>query len=124
MSLVYNIYFEVASIIFLVILFIITRLMYNMQSAVNKEFLKLILIVLLADILDVVSAITISYASVIPIWVNMLVNTIYFAVGVFVGFQFMCYCEYYIHREKKRGMLFKINRAIVTVYFYRLLLYF
>ena len=117
MSLVYNIYFEVASIIFLVILFIITRLMYNMQSAVNKEFLKLILIVLLADILDVVSAITISYASVIPIWVNMLVNTMYFAVGVFVGFQFMCYCEYYIHREKKRGMLFKINRAIVTVYF-------
>ena len=47
----------------------------------------------------------------------MLVNTMYFAVGVFVGVQFMCYCEYYIHREKKRGILFKINRAIVTVYF-------
>ena len=121
MSLVYNVYFEVSSIIFLVILFIITRLMYNMQSAVNKEFLKLILIVLLADILDVVSAITISYASVIPTWVNMLVNTMYFAVGVYVGFQFMCYCEYYIHREKTRGMLFKINRAIVAVYYLSLI---
>lgn len=45
------IYFEAASAIFLVILYIFMKLQYNVQSRLNREFRKLTLLVLLADIM-------------------------------------------------------------------------
>ena len=38
MSLAYNIYFEAASVLFLVILFICIKLQYNTKTEINREF--------------------------------------------------------------------------------------
>ena len=71
----YNIYFEVASVLVLFILLLFLRLQYNMQSKVNKEFLKLTVLALIANILDVVTAVTISYAEYVPVWLNVLLTS-------------------------------------------------
>ena len=62
MSLKYNISYEVSSIIFLILLLFYIRLQYDTSSRLNKEFRKLTWIGLIANDLDVATAITISYA--------------------------------------------------------------
>ena len=78
MALKYNISYEVASTIFLVIMLCFFKLQYDTNSKLNNEFRKLIWFGLMATILDVITAITISYASVFPIGVNTVLNTTYY----------------------------------------------
>ena len=56
--LLYNIDFESAAIVFLIVINIFVRLKYVTKSEVNQEFRKLALFVLMACVLDVTTAIT------------------------------------------------------------------
>lgn len=77
MKLDYNIYYEVAAAIFLSFLTGYVRLQYNMKLRSNRLFLRLALSILLNDILDIVTAFTISNADVLPEMLNMVLNTSY-----------------------------------------------
>ena len=77
MKLDYNIYYEVAAAIFLSFLTGYVRLQYNMKLRSNRLFLRLALSILLNDILDIVTAFTISNADVVPEMLNMILNTAY-----------------------------------------------
>ena len=77
MKLDYNIYYEVAAAIFLSFLTGYVRLQYNMKLRSNRLFLRLALSILLNDILDIVTAFTISNADVLPEMLNMILNTSY-----------------------------------------------
>ena len=91
MSLKYNISYEVASTVFLIILLFYIRLQYDTNSKLNKEFRKLTWIGLIATVLDVTTAVTISYASVVPIEVNTLLNMLYFISVAVLGYQLTYY---------------------------------
>lgn len=117
MSLIYNIDFEVASAVFLVIFFLFMKLQYSMQSKINQEFQKLTAFVLLADVMDVATAVTISYAAVLPVWPNLLLNTVYFMAITVVGYQFMCYSWICVDKERKRNLLLSLNRILLFVSF-------
>lgn len=108
-SLFYNVYFEVAAIVFLIVINIFLRIKYVAENRVNKEFRKLALFVLIACVLDVATAIMISYGSHIPPVVNLLCNTAYFGMNVVVGLQFMQYVSAYVYRDKHgKGFLFNV----------------
>ena len=77
MKLDYNIYYEVAAAIFLSFLTGYVRLQYNMKLRSNRLFLRLALSILFNDILDIVTAFTISNADVLPEMLNMFLNTLY-----------------------------------------------
>ncbi|MGN0167672.1 MAG: hypothetical protein ACI4AB_06510, partial [Acetatifactor sp.] len=100
MSLKYNISYEVASTIFLIALLFYIRLQYDTQSRVNREFRKLTWFGLIATFLDVTTAVTISYAGVVPIEVNILLNTLYFVSVAALGYQVMYYNLYYLYRDR------------------------
>lgn len=117
MSLIYNIDFEVASAVFLVIFFLFMKLQYSMQSKINQEFQKLTAFVLLADVMDVATAVTISYAAVLPVWPNLFLNTVYFMAITVVGYQFMCYSWLCVDKERKRNLLLSLNRILLFVSF-------
>lgn len=117
MVLQYNISYEVASMIFLVILLFFIRLQYNMDSELNKEFRKLTIIGLIATILDVVSAIAISFYRMIPGPVNMVLNTMYFASVAALGFQLLYYDTLYVARDKKRGPFIRANQIAIMIYY-------
>ena len=101
MSLKYNISYEVASTIFLIILLCFIRLQYDTHSRLNKEFRKLTWFGLIATMLDVISAVTISYATVVPIEVNILLNTLYFVSVAALGYQLTYYNLFYLYRDSK-----------------------
>ncbi|MCM1541754.1 MAG: response regulator [Blautia sp.] len=117
MSLIYNIYFEAASAVFLVILYIFMKLQYAVQSEINREFRKLTLLVLFADIMDVGTAVTLSYAAALPVWVNLFLNTVYFAADAFVGYQFMYYSRLCVDRKNRNSRMLRINRCLLCAYF-------
>ena len=91
MGLQYNIWFGVAAIIFMIVLVVYSKMTYSMDSTRNREFYKLTIYVLIADILDVVTAITISYATVVPRMLNMILNTFYFGGNSVLCYQFLKY---------------------------------
>ena len=108
-ALAYNIDFELAAIIFLIVLNIFLRIKFVAETEVNKEFRKLALFVLIACVLDVTSAITISYGSYIPSVVNLLCSTAYFGMNITVGFQFMQYVSAYVYRDRRhKGFIFNV----------------
>jgi len=93
MELQYNVYFGVSAIIFMVILVAYLRIGYSMDSPRNREFFKVALYVLLADILDVVTAVTISYGAVVNQTLNVLLNTAYFVANALLSYQFLRYSQ-------------------------------
>lgn len=91
MRIEYNIYFETSAAFFMFFLAMYVRLQYNLNTKRNKSFYSLMLIVLLADILDVVTGITVSNVNIIPLWFNLAINSIYMFVDGHLGYQALSY---------------------------------
>lgn len=91
MKLDYNIYFEVSAALFMIVLAYFVRWQYNMTTSKNKSFFRMLLFVIAANILDVITAITISNAAFVPYSVNMLLNLLYFILIVLLSAQFLDY---------------------------------
>ena len=70
MGMLYNINFEVAGVVFVLVIYAALCIFYSDQSEVNQKFKALVLYVLAAEVMDIVTAITISYGSVIPALIN------------------------------------------------------
>lgn len=116
LPLLYNINFEVAAIFFLIIINIFVRIKYLAESKVNREFRKMALYVLIACVMDVATAITISYGSFIPPVINLLFNTAYFSMNIAVGYRFTRYISACVYGEEHgRGFLF--NNIAYGVFF-------
>ncbi len=90
--LLYNIDYELSGAAFLVVLNLYIRLQYTSDSLSNKHFKRLAAILLGAVVLDVTTAVTISFASSVPVWLNIFLNTMYFAADVLLEYQFVLYC--------------------------------
>ena len=116
MSLKYNISYEVASTIFLIILLFYIRLQYDTHSRLNQEFQKLTWFGLIATMLDVISAVTISYASVVPVAVNIILNTLYFISVAVLGYQLTYYNLFYVYRNSKTSAFMRFNQILICFY--------
>lgn len=104
--LLYNIYFEAAAIAFMIVVNIFLRMRYAAETEVNREFRKLAVYMLIACILDVFTAVTISYgADILPI-INLLLNTVYSGMNIVSGFQFLRYVSAYVYQEKQKKWLY------------------
>ena len=121
MVLKYNISYEVASTIFLVVLLFFIKIQYNTNSILNKEFRKLTWMGLIATVLDVTTAVTISYAHRVPILLNTVLNTLYFVSVALLGYQMMYYDLLFIYRKEKKSPIIRFNQYLVGVYFLILL---
>ena len=110
----YNIYFELLNLY--------VYLQYPSDSPSNRHFKRLAGVLFLAVTLDVVTAITISYADSVPIWLNTVLNTIYLISDVFLECQFVIYCTCAIygtarHRHIPGGYSHLMRRDTFTVRF-------
>lgn len=117
MSLLYNIDFEIAVIGYLLILYVFLCIQYSEQSEINKKFRRLTFFVLVSDIMDVVTAVTISYGTSVPVWLNVAMNTIYLGLAAEMAYYFMGYVAAYIPLRKDRGTFFLLHRGILLAYF-------
>lgn len=112
--LLYNINFEVATIAFMIIVNIFLRMRYAAETEVNIKFRRLGMYMLYACILDVATAVTISYGAYIPPVLNMLFNTLYIGMDITVGFQFMRYVSAFVYQEiDKNG--YRLNMIVYVM---------
>lgn len=114
--LLYNIDFEIAAAAFLIVLNIYIRLQYPSHSESNKHFKRLAAVILVAVVLDVLTAITISFASDVPIWFNIALNTLYFAADVLLEFQFVLYCTCATYGSIKGRLIPRITAAVALIF--------
>jgi len=59
----------------------------------NRHFKYLIILGFMANFWDVLSAVTISYYQSIPVWANMIINSVYFIFGSAFAYSFVSYVE-------------------------------
>lgn len=109
---IYNVFFEAAAICYLLILNMYIRLQYSNTSKQNKLFQRLAVYLLVAVSLDVITAVTISYAAHIPNWLNMILNHAYFVSVLVLEYHFFVYCMIGVCKREPTGVLYYICRWI------------
>ncbi|MDE6210323.1 MAG: HD-GYP domain-containing protein [Lachnospiraceae bacterium] len=112
MNLIYNIDFEIVGVIYLLVIYAALCIYYSNQSEVNKKFKLVVKCILATEIMDIVTAITISYGSIIPPIVNILANTVYFMLTFSLGYCFLRYVESYVYQYVSRVKSIHINKII------------
>lgn len=121
MILKYNISYEVSSTIFLIVLLFFIKMQYDTNTVLNREFRKLAWMGLVATVLDVTTAITISYAHIIPVQLNTILNTLYFVSVALLGYQMMYYDLLFIYQDVKKNVFIRFNKWFIAVYFLMLI---
>ena len=116
MALQYNISYEVASTIFLFIILCFVKLQYDTKTGLNNEFRKLIWFGLIATVMDIITAVTISYAKVIPAGLNTLLNSLYFMSVAVLGYQLTYYVYFYLYKDSKASKLIRFNQIILFIF--------
>lgn len=116
MQMKYNIYFELASIVFAAILCIYQETQYSNKLEVNRAFKRMAWTVLAAVCMDVITAVTISYAPLVPKWLNILLNTLYFELDALIAFFFVQYVACYIYTRDERHKFLMVNKIIIILY--------
>ncbi|MBQ7359821.1 MAG: response regulator [Lachnospiraceae bacterium] len=116
MNLIYNIHYGVAAALFAIILLLYMRLMYGVRSKSSKAFQGLILVLLVCDVLDVITAITISYHAQIPWMLNMFLNTMFFFSTMMLGYAFLGYAKQYTYKDFAPKLLGIIGEVFLALY--------
>ena len=111
----YNIYFEVASIPFILVMILFHYAKYNANTIMNRRFRVLALWSLAFIVLDSLTAITISYYTYLPLWLNIVLNTANFMVVSYDSFYFTIYVQTVISDDYKPFLPNKIAIIIFEI---------
>ena len=122
MELVYNVYFELSAGFFILFLLLFVRTRYDLTLERNKFFYHMIRCLLAVDVLDVVTACTISYGAIVPKGLNVLVNTIYFAFNGLLGYLYTNYCQQYNNIYRRNRFIYMLSQVILFGYWVLLLI--
>lgn len=87
----WNIHYDICAIFIVVIIMALFLYKKNDPSRANKLFLCLMVVAFLATVFDVLSVYTISLLTFFPIWINKLLNTLYFLFFNAVPFVYLMY---------------------------------
>jgi len=115
MQISYNIWFEVSASIVLAVMVIYLPLQYDMRLARNRGFFLLAIMGLAVNVLDVVTAITISNSYRISTSLNLFLNTVYFMCLGLIGMFFVRY-SYIIAPERDKRADRYISRFTLLMF--------
>lgn len=111
-GLLYNIHYEIAAAVFLVVLLVYLRIQYTAKERSSKKFRHLVLMVIVCDLTDVATGIIISYAASLSWAVCQISNTIYYGVLLYMLYLYIDYIEVFTrHRINKVNKI--INQSLL-----------
>ncbi len=105
MSLKYNLEFDICGIIILIVLLVILNSLYS-KSKNNQLFKRFLILSFLSGAFDIISAITISYSTRLPVSLNLFTNSAYFLFAswaVYDIYLYICTCINYKPKRKIDG---------------------
>lgn len=112
---VYNVLFGVAAVCILIIIVFCVTFRISNNSVQSKRFSNLIIVMLFAAFFDTISGLTINYHQNVPVWINILINTIDFAVIISGIFCYSRYIDILVYNDENKTMLF-INKCVYGAY--------
>lgn len=113
----YNIDYNISSIIFILICYIFILRRYENTSNTSRCFRVMSLTVILAAILDTVTAVTISYHEAVPVWFNYCLNVVYFLTQGLCSAMMPAYFRYNIYEDGHRTGSDYANIVFICLYF-------
>lgn len=114
---IYDFDLSIAGCLLFAVLYFLLTIRYDNTLNSVKQLKILLLGFFVADILDIVTGITISYSNIVPLWVNYLLNTIFFELVVICMYLYPKYARYIIDPEHGRKNHFdRINDCLVVLY--------
>lgn len=116
MNLDFNIYFETSAVFFMLFNFIYVVLQYDMKERRIRIFCIMNVLVLLANTLDVITAVMISNPQMISLQENKFANTAYFIVDAILSYVFFVYSIDFGSKINKRSKPSIIERGIFLIY--------
>lgn len=87
----FNVDFDVAATFFVLVVLIYIVLKYPKNSLRNQLFVGLAVSILCATVTDIFASVCIFYGNVLPHWLIIVANTLYFALGVLVSYLLVVY---------------------------------
>lgn len=112
----YDLHFSIAGFCFLVMYFVFLKLQYEENSKSTLRFRRLVTVLLVADLMDMITCVTISYGHIVPIWLNYVLNVIYFIISAGSSYCLPVYLRYLLHPDGKKAMVDKITNVIMLIY--------
>lgn len=112
----YNIDFEIAAALFLSIFIILVKSQYATHSKSNDVYIHLLATVLGADVFDMITAITISYPYTVPVWVNYVLNMVFFLIVLSCVSSLPRYIRVLADENFKFGIVDLIPQIVAVAY--------
>lgn len=112
----YNVDFEIAGALFLLVTYVFLRIQYVEQSDSTKQFRRFVGFMLGAEILDVITAMTIDHGDVVPVGLNIFLNTFYLGFSVIFQFQYAVYVHS-CFRKRGRGTIIEGICSVVALFY-------
>ncbi len=112
----YNIDFEIAAVLFLLILFIIMQFRYPIRTTHDRYFHALVFFMMVSTVLDIATAITIDMASQLPLWFSMALNTLYFFFSTLDTIVFAIYVSSYLETVNIPTIFRILNPTMLGLY--------
>ncbi len=112
----YNIDYSIAGILNFLILSLVLRIQYKDRTKTVRMAERIVLCLLLADLFDIVTAISISYSTAFPVWANYLLNVILYELEVVCVALLPLYINLVLKRESKnthRHSIFNVTILIL-----------
>lgn len=114
----YNIDFDIAALIFMIVYFAFIKLQFQTDKLTNRVFCHLIAVIILSDIFDIISAVAISNGPNVPIWANYLINILYYCTVPLAGYGLYMYVEVLLKPESRPKIFKKINLFIINLFMF------
>lgn len=111
----YNIYFEVAATGYVALLLLYLYVEYPNASLSNQRYRQLVTWLLLADIMDVITARTIDFGAQIPPVINMVLNTLFFLTSAMMGLCYVRYLDSFLNTQKS-GIFHIVGVWVIRIY--------
>ena len=121
----YNISFSIASIFIVAILILIVTVNYSSTNLINKRYRLFLISTVVMFALNIVTAYTNENANTVPVWANLLLNSVYFFSGAVVAVLFLYYSlslSLLNASSKQRNILYICNLSVLGVYFVSLVI--
>ena len=115
MQLDYNISYEVCGVVICLIILFILHTQYTDTEHSGRLYRRMVWCIFAANLLDVITAVTITWCAVVPVWLNVGLNTIYYAIMPLCIFTGIAYVIYSLGKNNR--IIEYISAVLLLMYF-------
>lgn len=112
---IYNVDFDIVALILMVLVFILMQMNFVQENVQSKQFRGLLVMIVTVTVLDLITAVTISYAKDVPWLLNIILNSLYSFFAAAMGLVYNMYIAQFAKGGplSKKGQIFNVAALAV-----------